>query len=73
MKTAPSADAPFPAHHDASSRMRFGLVSCQDFQNGFYSAYANLAAEDLDFIVHVGDYIYEDGARAGAPRQVDRR
>ena len=60
----------FPAHHDACSRMRFGLVSCQDFQNGFYSAYANLAAEDLDFIVHVGDYIYEDGTRAGAPRQV---
>ena len=50
--------------------MRFGLVSCQDFQNGFFSAYANLAAEDLDFVVHAGDYIYEDGARAGAPRQV---
>ena len=65
-----AAPARSRAHHDACSRMRFGLVSCQDFQNGFYSAYANLAAEDLDFIVHVGDYIYEDGARAGAPRQV---
>jgi alkaline phosphatase D len=60
----------FPRAHDACARMRFGLVSCQDFQNGFYSAYANLAAENLDFVVHVGDYIYEDGTRAGAPRTV---
>ena len=60
----------FPRAGDACARMRFGLVSCQDFQNGFYSAYANLAAETLDFVVHVGDYIYEDGTRAGAPRTV---
>jgi alkaline phosphatase D len=60
----------FPDRHDACSSMRFALVSCQDYQNGFFSAYANLAAEDLDFVVHVGDYIYEDGPRPLAPRQV---
>src|SRR5688572_12172666 len=61
----------FPHCRTAKKAMRFGLASCQDFQNGFYSAYHNLVDEDLDFVVHVGDYIYEDGRRDGAPRQVD--
>lgn len=60
----------FPRHHEAARRMRFALVSCQDYQNGFYSAYQNLVAEELDFVVHAGDYIYEDGTRPLAPRQV---
>jgi alkaline phosphatase D len=60
----------FPALEAQPQRMRFALVSCQDYQNGFYTAYANLAAEDLDFVVHVGDYIYEDATRTLAPRPV---
>lgn len=61
----------FPHRHCAVDRLRFALASCQDFQNGFYSAYDNLVTEDLDFVLHVGDYIYEDGPREGAPRQVN--
>ncbi len=44
-----------------TSRLRFGFVSCQNFEAGFYSAYRHLATEDLDFVVHLGDYIYEGG------------
>ena len=44
--------------------MRFGLVSCQDFRDGFYPAYRDLATQELDFVVHVGDYIYENGPRS---------
>jgi len=51
--------------------MRFAFVSCQDWQNGFYSAYRNLAREDLDLVVHLGDYIYESGQNPTAPRQHD--
>ncbi len=40
-------------------RLRFAFVSCQDYTNGFYSAYYHLAQEELDFVVHLGDYIYE--------------
>jgi alkaline phosphatase D len=40
-------------------RLRFGIVNCQDFQNGYWPAYTALAAEDLDVVVHLGDYIYE--------------
>ncbi|GAA0519936.1 alkaline phosphatase [Paractinoplanes deccanensis] len=41
------------------SSLRFGIVNCQDFQNGYWPAYLGLAAEDLDVVVHLGDYIYE--------------
>jgi alkaline phosphatase D len=39
--------------------IRFGYISCQDFGNGFYTALRHLADEDVDFVVHLGDYIYE--------------
>jgi len=59
----------FPAPWSAPREMKFAFVSCQNFEAGFYTAYANLAEEDLDFVVHLGDYIYEDGPSAGGPRQ----
>lgn len=54
----------FPSKRDFVSHMRFGLVSCQDFRDGFYPAYRDLATQKLDFVVHVGDYIYENGPRS---------
>ncbi len=44
-------------------RMRCGLVSCQNFAQGFFTAYKDLAEQDLDFVFFVGDYIYEEGAQ----------
>ncbi|GAX91050.1 alkaline phosphatase D family protein [Effusibacillus lacus] len=38
---------------------RFAFVSCADYTNGYYNAYRFLAEESLDFVVHLGDYIYE--------------
>jgi alkaline phosphatase D len=63
-RTTPAFTEPFPA-------LSFGVVSCQDWQNGFYSAFRNLALEDLDLVVHLGDYIYEGPADPEAPRQHD--
>lgn len=41
-------------------RLRLGMVSCSNWPYGFFNAYALLAQrEDLDAIVHLGDYIYE--------------
>lgn len=49
-----------PAAGSNPSSVRFGLVSCSNFEAGYFSAYRHLAGrEDLDFILHVGDYIYE--------------
>ncbi|CAN5534852.1 alkaline phosphatase D family protein [soil metagenome] len=43
--------------------LAFGFVSCQDYQNGFYAAYGAMARQeqDLAFVLHLGDYIYEYG------------
>ena len=42
--------------------LSFAFISCQHFGNGFYPALQRLAEEDLDFGVHLGDYIYEGPA-----------
>ncbi|MEX1007452.1 MAG: alkaline phosphatase D family protein [Acidimicrobiia bacterium] len=48
-----------PADHVLPNRLRFAHVSCQRFDQGYYTAYADLAEHDLDLVLHVGDYIYE--------------
>ncbi len=50
-KTAPADDADVAA--------RFAFVSCQDFNGHYYTSYKRLMQEELDFFVHLGDYVYE--------------
>ncbi len=41
-------------------RMRLAVVSCSNYPAGYFNAYAAIAArEDVDLVVHLGDYIYE--------------
>ncbi|MFF4149733.1 alkaline phosphatase D family protein [Streptomyces sp. NPDC001651] len=55
-RTAPAADAPV-------ANLRFGVVSCANWEAGYFSAYRHLAARgDLDAWLHLGDYIYEYGS-----------
>lgn len=43
-------------------RLRMGIVSCSNYPQGFFNAYGCLAErDDLDVILHVGDYLYEYG------------
>ncbi|MBG0856052.1 alkaline phosphatase D family protein [Streptomyces spinoverrucosus] len=52
-RTAPATDA-------AVAGLRFGVVSCANWEAGYFSAYRHLAARgDLDAWLHLGDYIYE--------------
>jgi alkaline phosphatase D len=39
--------------------LRFAFASCQNYTGGLYTAYADMAQQDLDLVVHLGDYIYE--------------
>ncbi|MGA5194971.1 alkaline phosphatase D family protein [Streptomyces exfoliatus] len=55
-RTAPAVDAAAPG-------VRFGVVSCANWEAGHFSAYRHLAARaDLDAILHLGDYLYEYGS-----------
>lgn len=42
-------------------RLRIAFVSCQMYSEGYYAAYRHILDEDVDFVVHLGDYIYEYG------------
>ncbi|MGY1582477.1 alkaline phosphatase D family protein [Streptomyces sp. MN13] len=54
-RTAPAASA-------AVANLRFGVVSCANWEAGYFSAYRHLAGRgDLDAWLHLGDYIYEYG------------
>ena len=49
-----------PAPTASPERLRFGVVSCANLQAGWFSAYRHLAArDDLDAVIHLGDYVYE--------------
>ncbi|MCH6255803.1 alkaline phosphatase D family protein [Puniceicoccaceae bacterium K14] len=59
----------WPAANASPDRLRFAFASCQKYEIGHYTAFEHMAAEDLDLIVHLGDYIYEkkDGKAAVRP------
>lgn len=67
-RTAPAAGAAVPG-------VRFGVVSCANWEAGWFSAYRHLAARaDLHAVLHLGDYLYEYAsgaypAQAGAVRR----
>ena len=48
-----------PAFDSAPARLRFAFASCQQYEQGYFTAYRHMAAEDLDLVVFLGDYIYE--------------
>jgi alkaline phosphatase D len=60
-KTAPALGAPV-------GELTFAFVSCQNYPAGYYTAYQNMLDEDLDFVVHLGDYIYENDAQGNLGR-----
>jgi alkaline phosphatase D len=51
LRTIPAAGAATP--------LRFAVASCQHHEFGYYTAYRHMAAEELDLVTHLGDYIYE--------------
>lgn len=59
-RTAPSS---------VTERVRLGVVSCSCWPHGFFNAYRHLAERDVDLVLHLGDYIYENG---GAWEEVGR-
>lgn len=51
-----------PAPDASPDSLSLAVLTCQDYENGYYGAYHHLAAEDVDFMVHLGDFIYESAA-----------
>lgn len=44
---------------DDDRDVSFAVASCQDFGGKYYHVHRHLAEQPLDFVLHLGDYIYE--------------
>lgn len=51
-RTAPPDDAEV-------GLLRLALASCQHYEQGHFTAHREIARQDLDFVLFVGDYLYE--------------
>jgi alkaline phosphatase D len=61
-RTMPRAEA-LPPH------VRFAVTSCQNYEQGLFTAYEQMAKDDPDLVFHLGDYIYEyEAGRNGKVR-----
>ena len=61
-RTLPSPDALVP-------RLKFAVTSCQNYEQGLYTAYEQMARDELDLVFHLGDYIYEYKGRDNLVRK----
>ena len=48
-----------PAPDVMPDSMRFAFTSCQHYEVGYFNGYPHMQKEDLDLVIHLGDYIYE--------------
>ncbi len=57
-RTAPAAGATVDG-------IRFIHASCSNYEHGFFSGYRGVADDRPDFVLHLGDYLYEYPSNAG--------
>ncbi len=48
-----------PGEHEMARELRFAFATCQDWPSGYYTAYRDMLRNDLDVVLHLGDYTYE--------------
>jgi len=56
LRTAPAANA-------GPDRLRWAVASCQNWQEGLFTAWRDVAEQDLNFVAFLGDYIYESAPK----------
>jgi len=65
-RTAPAAGTPL-------SQLKFAFITCQDWSVNHWAGMEELVNQDLDFVVHMGDYIYETVGAAFQTGKVESR
>lgn len=50
----------------------FAVCSCSNYPAGYFHVYKEMAKQDLDVIIHLGDYIYEYGQGGYATEDAER-
>lgn len=57
---------------NSTQPVKIAFFACQDFLTGWYTAHRDLAAQDPDIVVALGDYIYETAYFQGRVRDVPK-
>ncbi|GAB2752491.1 alkaline phosphatase D family protein [Streptomyces bullii] len=65
--TGRTRTAPHP--YGSGGTLRVALASCQNWQHGYFTPYADMLDQDPDIVLFVGDYIYESTPSATALRR----
>jgi alkaline phosphatase D len=65
--TGRTRTAPHP--HARNGFLRVALASCQNWQHGYFTPYADMLEQDPDVVLFVGDYIYESTPSSAGPRR----
>lgn len=69
-RSIPGRTRTFPQAGAPASRVRFAVAGCQHYEEGHYTAWRRIAEEQVDFVFHYGDYIYEGGDRGAGNRML---
>ena len=46
---------------ETSNTVSFAVCSCSNYPAGYFHVYQEIAKQDVDVVIHLGDYIYEYG------------
>jgi len=58
-----------PPPGSSPARVKFGVASCNSYQDGYFTAFDHMLAENFDLVFHLGDYIYEGASPANKVRK----
>ncbi|GGL69452.1 alkaline phosphatase [Streptomyces fumigatiscleroticus] len=58
-----------PRRDSFGGSLRVALASCQNWQHGWFTPYADMLDQDPDVVLFVGDYIYESAPSATTVRR----
>ncbi|MFD3614636.1 alkaline phosphatase D family protein [Streptomyces sp. NPDC058676] len=64
-----------PATTAAAATLTYAVVACQAYHDGYYTVHRHLAEDDVDVVLHLGDYLYEYAVNStgGARNYTDRK
>jgi alkaline phosphatase D len=58
-KTLPKGDSDPRSGDSDPGAVRFVVASCQNYTHGHFAAYDHMVEDNPDFVIHLGDYIYD--------------
>ena len=58
---------------DNPDSLKFAVVSCSNWEFGYFNAYGRIAEKEMDAVIHLGDYIYEYGEGGYGNKKIDRK